>query len=54
MSYSAFVVEDIEATVSVMRCGGAKFTRAQRENKETKVYGPIAYDEWGAFAFNRF
>ena len=51
LSYSAFVVKDIKTTVAEMRRRGVKFTRAERENKQTRVDGPIAHNEWGASAF---
>jgi len=51
LSYSAFVVNDIKATVDDLSGRGVKFSRALRESKETKVDGPIAFNPWGASAF---
>jgi predicted enzyme related to lactoylglutathione lyase len=51
LAYTAFVVKDVKSVVADLKNKGVRFNRAVRETKETKIDGPIAYDEWGAAAF---
>jgi predicted enzyme related to lactoylglutathione lyase len=51
LAYHAFVVQDIKKYVTTLKARGVKFQKAERMSKETKVDGPIAFDEFGASAF---
>lgn len=51
LSYSVFLVKDIEADVKELRGRGVRFQRAEKMGEETKVKGPIAYESFGASAF---
>ena len=51
LAYTGFLVKDIKKFVSGLQKGGVKFQRAQKSSKDTKVVGPIAFEEWGASAF---
>jgi catechol 2,3-dioxygenase-like lactoylglutathione lyase family enzyme len=51
LAYSAFVVEDIKAVVAELKGKGVKFARAERNSKDTKIVGPIAYESFGASAY---
>jgi len=51
LAYQAFVVKNIKTYVAGLQRRGVKFEKAERSSKETKVEGPIAFDQWGASAF---
>lgn len=51
LSYTAFVVDDIKATVTDLKARGVKFARAERYSAETKIDGPISSQPWGSEAF---
>jgi catechol 2,3-dioxygenase-like lactoylglutathione lyase family enzyme len=51
LSYSVFLVKDIEADVKELRGRGVRFQRAEKMSEETKTKGPIAYESFGASAF---
>jgi predicted enzyme related to lactoylglutathione lyase len=51
LSYSVFVVEDIKAAVTELRGKGVKFSRAEKNSKDTKIDGPIARESFGASAY---
>jgi catechol 2,3-dioxygenase-like lactoylglutathione lyase family enzyme len=51
LSYDAFMVDDIESTVADLKAKGVKFKSGEKTGKESKVKGPITYDEVGATAF---
>ncbi len=51
LAYSTYVVKDIRAVVKDLQSRSVKFQKADRMSKETKVEGPIAFEEYGASAF---
>ena len=52
LSYSVFAVKDIRSAVKDLKAKGVKFGRAEKMSKDTKVEGPISWDEgMGAGAF---
>jgi catechol 2,3-dioxygenase-like lactoylglutathione lyase family enzyme len=51
LSYDAFMVDDIKATVSDLKGKGVKFNRGEKTSKESRVEGPITFDGVGATAF---
>ena len=51
LAYSTFVVEDIKGAVAELKEKGVKFAPAEKNSKETKIVGPIAYESFGATAF---
>jgi predicted enzyme related to lactoylglutathione lyase len=51
LAYSAFVVDDIKATVDALKSKGVRFSRAEKVTPDTKIDGPIARHKWGAEAF---
>jgi predicted enzyme related to lactoylglutathione lyase len=51
LAYSTFVVKDIKSVVADLKGRGVKFQRAEKMSKETKVEGPVAYEQFGASAF---
>jgi len=51
LAYITFVVKDIKKFVAKLKTSGVKFEKAQKMNKDTKVDGPIAFDQFGASAF---
>lgn len=51
LAYDAFMVDDIKAMVSDLKAKGVKFDKGEKTTKESRVEGPITYDEVGATAF---
>ncbi|MCI4337135.1 MAG: VOC family protein [Thermoplasmata archaeon] len=51
LSYQTFVVKDIKQYVAALKARGVKFEKAEKMSKETKIEGPIAWDNFGASAF---
>ena len=51
LAYTTLVVKDISKTVAAMTKKKVKFEKAVKSSKETKIEGPIAFDQWGASAF---
>jgi predicted enzyme related to lactoylglutathione lyase len=51
LSYTAFLVKEIKAVVDDLKKKGVKFNRATKDAKDTRIDGPIAYNEWGSAAF---
>jgi predicted enzyme related to lactoylglutathione lyase len=51
LAYQTFLVKDIKRYVAKLKQSGVKFEKAEPMSKETKVVGPITYDEFGAAAF---
>jgi predicted enzyme related to lactoylglutathione lyase len=51
LAYDAFVVEDIKAAIEELKGKGVKFSRGEKMGKESRVEGPITYDQAGATAF---
>lgn len=51
LSYHTLIVPDIRKFVTSLQRKGMKFERAVRNTKDTKVEGPIGFDEVGAWAF---
>jgi predicted enzyme related to lactoylglutathione lyase len=51
LAYSTFVVKDIRAVVKDLKGKGVKFQRAEKMSEETKIEGPIAFEQYGASAF---
>lgn len=51
MAYSAVLVRNIKSLVTRLKRNGVKFQRAEKMSSESKIDGPIAYEEYGASAF---
>jgi predicted enzyme related to lactoylglutathione lyase len=51
LAYDVFIVEDIKAAVEELKAKGVKFNRGEKMGKESRVEGPITYDQAGATAF---
>jgi hypothetical protein len=51
LAYSVFMVKDIKAVVADMKQKGVKFQRAEKNDKDTKIEGPIAHETIGSTAF---
>jgi len=51
LAYQTFVVKNIKSFVTKLKGRGVKFEKAERMGPDTKIEGPIAFDEWGASAF---
>jgi predicted enzyme related to lactoylglutathione lyase len=51
LAYHSFVVKDIKKYVAGLRRHGVKFDKAEKMSPETRIDGPIAFDEFGASAF---
>ena len=51
LAYTTLLVKDIKGSVSELKGKGVKFQKAEKMSKETKLEGPIAYEDFGASAF---
>jgi predicted enzyme related to lactoylglutathione lyase len=51
LAYDVFTVDDIKAAVEELKGKGVKFNRGEKMGKESRVEGPITYDQAGATAF---
>jgi catechol 2,3-dioxygenase-like lactoylglutathione lyase family enzyme len=51
VTYNAFIVKNIKATVNALQKKGVKFQRAEKMDGETRIDGPIAYNPFGSSAF---
>ncbi len=51
LAYTTFIVKDIRKYVAKLQRRKVKFDRAERMGPDTKIEGPIAFDENGAAAY---
>lgn len=50
-AFNTFIVDDIKAEIQDLRKRGVRFQRAEKDQMNTRVDGPIGYSEFGAAAF---
>jgi hypothetical protein len=50
LSYSTFVVKNIQRTVAGLKRKGVKFLRSEKMSPDSKSEGPITYSAYGAGA----
>ena len=51
LAYSTLLVRNIKSYVKGLQRKGVKFQRAERSGPETRIDGPIAFEQFGASAF---
>ena len=51
LSYTTFLVRNIEFVVGGLKRKGVKFARPEKMSRKSKVKGSITYEEYGASAF---
>src|SRR5215469_8420795 len=51
LAYHTLVTADIRKYVGRLKKNGVKFEKAEKMSKQTKIEGPIAFDQFGASAF---
>jgi len=51
LAYSVFMVDDIKRVVGELKEKGVKFNRGEKMGKDSRIEGPITYDQAGATAF---
>lgn len=51
LAYHTLITPDIRKYVGRLKKNGVKFEKAEKMSKQTKIEGPIAFDQFGASAF---
>jgi len=51
LAYQTWLVKDIRRYVAGLTRRGVKFDKAERVSPQTKIEGPIAFEEFGASAY---